>query len=184
MSQKLIFPIVGVLALVLTIHSCVFFPIWDEYVSLNVNNTSDDSLLIYVASGMLPSTPTVYPDTCLPMDEYVGELNLPHTNDSISGYLIPISPKEKSSILFTIVATDYWGNGRYEKFFDDFIKVDVLSLFFISADSIRKYGYNYVASHNIILARYDLTPSDMKSLDMMIPYPPTEAMKGMKIWKP
>ena len=60
----------------------------------------------------------------------------------------------------------------------------VLSYFFISADTLEKYGYDYVASHNLILARYDLTESDMRFLDMVIPYPPTESMKEMKIWIP
>ncbi|WP_294746451.1 hypothetical protein [uncultured Prevotella sp.] len=173
-----------VFGLVFILQSCVFFPIWENFIGIDVENNSDDSLLIYLASGMSPANPTVFPDTCLPQDAYVGERNLPHVNDSISGYLVPVSAHDKINVLATIVNTDYWGNGLYDDFFDDFVKVKILSFFFISADSFKKYGYNYVASHNMILSRYDLTESDMRSLDLTIPYPPTESMKDMRIWKP
>lgn len=166
--------------LVLMLQSCYFLPMWEEDVCLAVDNRSSDSLLVYVASGLLPIWPTVYPDTLLPPDSYVGEINLPHINDSISGYLIPVPPHEKNAVLCTEIHTDYWGNGLYDKFFNDFVKAEVLSFFFIYKDSVKKYGYDYVASHNIIAARYDLTASDMKSLGMIIPFPPTESMSDMK----
>ena len=170
-------------AFILALQSCYFFPVWPEDVCLSTENHSNDSLLVYVAWGRLPSNPTVYPDTLLPRDAYVGEINLPHTNDSISGYLLLVPPHDGTALLCTEVNTDYWGHGLYDKFFNEFIRTDVLSVFYISADSVRKYGYDYVASHNIIVARYDLTASDIKSLNMIIPYPPTDAMSGMKIWR-
>lgn len=173
-----------VLAFTFTLQSCVFLHIWDDYMSLDVINNSNDSIRVYLALGRPPLYPTAYPDTCLPKDAYVDEINLPHTNDSISGYFVGISPHSGSAVVMTIVYSDYWGHGRIDDFFDDFIRVKVLPFFFISADTLKKYGYDYVASHNMILARYDLTESDMRSLNLTIPYPPTESMKGMKIWMP
>ena len=173
-----------ILVFVFALQSCVFLPIWEEFVCLGVDNDSNDSILVYLASGFSPTNPTVYPDTCLPKDVYVGNINLPHTNDSISGYLIGISPHEQMAVLCTLIYSDYWGHGRIDDFFDDCVRVKVLSFFFISADTLNKYGYDYVASHNKILARYDLTESDMRFLDMMIPYPPTDSMREMKIWMP
>lgn len=173
-----------IIVFVFALQSCVFLPIWEDFVCLGVENNSNDSLLVYLALDQPPRNPTVYPDTCLPKDIYVGFINLPHTNDSLSGYLVGIPPREQMAVECTIINTDYWGNGKLDKFFDKLIRVKVLSFFFISADTLNKYGYDYVASHNMIQARYDLTESDMRHLDMMIPYPPTESMKGMKIWMP
>ncbi len=164
--------------LIVFFESCVL-PLNQEWVGLNAVNTSNDSILIYLARGHQWS-PTVYPDTLLPKDTYVGEINLPHTNDSISGYLVPLAPHDTTCVELSLIYCDDWKHGMLDKFFADFPKIT--SWFFISADSVEKYGYDYVATHNIILARYDLTTSDMKYLNMMIPYPPTEGMKGMKIW--
>ena len=171
-----------VITIIIALQSCYFLPIWEEDLCLVVDNNSNDSLLIYVASGILPTNPTTYPDTLLPKDAYVGDVNLPHSNDSISGYLIHAPSHERTAILCTIVNTDYWGHGLYDKFCNDFIRPKILSVFFISADSVKNYGYDYVANNNMIEARYDLTSSDLKSLDMFIPYPPTESMSGMKRW--
>ncbi len=176
-----------VVLFILALQSCLLFPTYEEFVCLGVDNKSRDSILVYLAADKPPIYPTVYPDTCLPRNSYVGEINgVYHTNDSISGYLTPIPPHEQSSVLCTIINYNYFGGGRHKKiyneFFSDFVRVEYLSFFFLSADSVRKYGYDHVASHNMILSRYDLTASDMKSLEMMIPYPPTEEMKGMKIW--
>lgn len=172
--------IIFVSAITGLLMSCIF-PISQEWVDLVAVNTSNDSIFVYLARGHQWS-PTIYPDTCLPMDAYVGNINIPHTNDSISGYLVPVAPHDTVYVEGGLVYCDEWLHKALDKFFSDF--PERTSWFFISVDSVRKYGYNYVASHNIILARYDLTTSDMRSLNLMIPYPPTASMKGMKIWKP
>lgn len=173
-------PIILVLLIIQLLTSCIF-PMNQEWVGLDAVNTSNDSIFIYLARGH-QWAPTVYPDTCLPQDAYVGNINIPHTNDSISGYLTPVAPHDTANVELSLVYCDEWLHNALDKYFSNFPKIT--SWFFISADSIKKYGYNYVASRSIILARYDLTPSDMRSLNMMIPYPPTESMKGMKIWMP
>ncbi len=94
-----------VLAFTFTLQSCVFLHIWDDYMSLDVINNSNDSIRVYLALGRPPLYPTAYPDTCLPKDAYVDEINLPHTNDSISGYFVGISPHSGSAVVMTIAIT-------------------------------------------------------------------------------
>jgi hypothetical protein len=166
---------------VMTFHACYFFPIWENWVSIDVENHSEDSILVYLASGKTLATPTVYPDTCLPAESYVGDIRLPHTNDSISGYLVRIAPHEIADVYGGLVSTDYWGHSLKNKFFEEH-HISTLSFFFIHADSIKKYGYDHIARNNLILARYDLSVSDMRALDLRIPYPPSNAMKGMRMW--
>lgn len=156
---------------------------WDNWESIDVINNSNDTILIYLASGKTAATPTAYPDTCLPAEAFVGDIQLPHTNDSISGYLVKISPHDDAPVYLGLVTTDYWGHGLRTKFFDQH-HIHMLSFFFIHSDTLKKYGYDYIAKNNLILARYDLCESDMRALDLRIPYPPLEAMKEMKTWIP
>lgn len=165
------------------LQSCYFLPMWENWESIDVENNCEDTIMVYLATGNTLATPTVYPDTCLPAEAFVGDIRLPHTNDSISGYLVAIPPHDDFPVYSGMVSTDYWGHNLREKFFEKH-HINVLSFFFIHSDTLKKFGYDYIAHHNLILARYDLDVSDMNALDLKIPYPPTEAMKDMKIWKP
>lgn len=59
---------------------------------------------------------------------------------------------------------------------------DTLSFFILSPDTILKYGWEDVRKNYRILKRYDLSYSDVESLDFKIYYPPTQAMKHMKMY--
>ena len=179
MKKSLTF--IALIPVILLLQSCPFLPLNQVWTSLDVTNTSNDSIYIYAALG-ISYAPTVYPDTLLPEDDYVGDLWFPHTSDSISGYLHPLGPQDTTCVDMGLLYLDDWEHGKYDKFLKDY--PPITSFFFISADTLKKYGYDHVARHNMILARYDLTISDMKRLNLLIHFPPTEAMNGMNIRMP
>lgn len=45
-------------------------------------------------------------------------------------------------------------------------------------------GWEGIRDDYDILVRYDLTYDNLKVLNDTIPFPPTEAMKNMKMWPP
>lgn len=61
---------------------------------------------------------------------------------------------------------------------------DTISYFILSPDTIAKYGWEDVRKNYRILKRYDLSYGDMESLDFNIYYPPTPAMRYMKMYPP
>jgi hypothetical protein len=122
------------------------------------NNTTSDTLLISLAYGF----PVAYPDTILPKN-----FNEAH--------LIIVNPKTKQTIEIKGV--------RDENFFSELPK-DTLSVFILNRDTIKNYSWEDVRTNNKILLRIDLSFEDIKKLKFIIPYPPTEAMKDMKMWSP
>jgi len=64
------------------------------------------------------------------------------------------------------------------------IREDTLSVFIISSDAMEKCSWNDIASDYNILCRYDLSGSDIVALNYTIPYPPSPAMKDMKMYPP
>ena len=64
------------------------------------------------------------------------------------------------------------------------IREDTLSVFIISSDAMEKCSWNDIASDYNILCRYDLSSQDILQLDYTIPYPPSPAMKDMKMYPP
>lgn len=72
---------------------------------------------------------------------------------------------------------------EYEEFYKEKNR-DTLCLFILSPDTITKYGWDKVREDYNILARYDLCvmPSELRKLDFEVSYPPTEAMKDVKMY--
>lgn len=102
-----------------------------------------------------------YPDTLLLVDEpYLGNAISPSGRGHIS-YMAP----------------------RYRNVYSQ-TKRDTLSFFILSPDTIAKYGWADVRENYRILKRYDLSFSDVESLDFTIYYPPTNAMRYMKMYPP
>ena len=64
------------------------------------------------------------------------------------------------------------------------IWVDTLSLFIFDADTFNMYSWEEIKSGYKILQRYDISPENIKALKYNISYPPTEAMKNMKMYPP
>lgn len=72
---------------------------------------------------------------------------------------------------------------EYKEFYKE-EKQDTLCLFIFSLDTIAKYGWDKVREDYNILARYDLcvVPSELRKLGFKVSYPPTEAMKDVKMY--
>ena len=61
---------------------------------------------------------------------------------------------------------------------------NVLSLFIFDADTFNTYSWDEIKNDYKILRRYDLSLQDIKNLNYIIPYPPTETMKNIKMYPP
>jgi len=59
------------------------------------------------------------------------------------------------------------------------IRIFVLDSQVIATTSVTAMKINYM-----VLRRYDFTPKDLEKLNWNVSYPPTEAMKGMKMYPP
>jgi hypothetical protein len=69
------------------------------------------------------------------------------------------------------------------------ISSDTLSIFYFHPDTLKKYSWEEIQQNYKILRRYDLSIENFSSLKNKygvpeIPYPPTEAMKNMKMYPP
>ena len=64
------------------------------------------------------------------------------------------------------------------------LPTDTLSVFFFSPDTLAKYEWATIRQEYKILVRYDLSHNDLKRLNWRIDYPPTEAIKNIKMWPP
>ena len=77
---------------------------------------------------------------------------------------------------------------KWEKIISDLPK-DTMSVFIFHTDTLNKYAWEEVRKKYIILRRYDLSLEDLIGLYNKygipeIPYPPTEAMKNIKMYPP
>jgi hypothetical protein len=61
---------------------------------------------------------------------------------------------------------------------------DTMSIFFFDPDTLAKYDWQIIREEYKILVRYDFSQNDLKLLKWCIYYPPTEAMKDMKMYPP
>lgn len=69
------------------------------------------------------------------------------------------------------------------------IPSDTLSIFYFHPDTVTKYLWEVIKHDYKILRRYDLSLENIRALCNsqgvpIIPYPPTEAMKDMKMYPP
>ena len=82
--------------------------------------------------------------------------------------------------------SEVWGTR--DPFTEDYIlslfPADTLSIFFFDPDTLAKYDWETIRKDYKILIRYDLSRQDLKKLDWHFYYPPTEEMKGMKMFPP
>ena len=60
--------------------------------------------------------------------------------------------------------------------------IDTLSIYFFDADIVDNYSWETIREEYKILKRYDLSIEDIQLLDYEIPYPPTEVMRGMRMY--
>ena len=59
---------------------------------------------------------------------------------------------------------------------------DTISIFILSKDTVDRYSWDKIRIGYNVLKRYDLSLDDLEMLSWSIYYPPTEAMKDMKMY--
>ena len=141
----------------------------DKYDYYYVFNRSSDTVCAYFAWGNNAVSPYSYPDTILPKNEKTYKEAIfevkPNGFTRFFSHMIPYKKHIEEAIM--------------EK-----VNSDTLSVFFISKDSINKYGYDVVARDYNILVRYDLSVEDLKQVNCNIVYPPLPEMKDIKMYPP
>lgn len=146
----------GVLRLIIGMISCLIFlgcPM-DKRYALYLDNHSDQVVDIFI-NNFRPGIDPTYPDT-----------NLIQSIGVVNG----INPKRRT---FFIDGSLPWSNHGGD---------DTLSFVIVSVDTLNKYSWDEIRSSYNILQRYDLSRSDLRLLDATIHYPPTEAMRNMKMY--
>ena len=118
------------------------------------------SRTLYVTSSYL------YPDT----STFAGIPNpvLAPTNTKIF-------PNESNTSVF-------WGNDCIELAYKDLIPSDTMMIYIFDAEVLETEEWSDVIHDYKVLIRYDLSQNDLKYLDWKVTYPPTEAMKDMKMY--
>ncbi len=144
------------LLFVFLMNSCVFFSDLIEwmnksYISVHIINNSKSEIAFYPYS-LLPISliyGEFYPDTLLP-------------NDNI-GYYSKRIPSMK----------DYYHETVFDskEIRDEFGEKDSLMFFVFSVDTLNKYSWEEIREDYKILKRYDLSISDLDSLNWTITYP-------------
>jgi hypothetical protein len=61
---------------------------------------------------------------------------------------------------------------------------DTIAFYFFDADVMENTPWETVKKEYLVLYRYDLTLENLRTLNWVIPYPPTRAMKDMYIHPP
>jgi len=122
-----------------------------------VNNT-EHSVYCYINNSW-PGVGPTYPDTTL-------------WGRTTHGYEL-IKPKSKQ------IFENLLGKGGKDTFKH---LGDTLSFVIIDADTIAAYSWDIINKEYKIRQRYDLSFHDLQKLNYTLYYPPTEAMRDMKMW--
>lgn len=129
----------------------------DRFYGLHVTNNSDESIAVFVARPEF--TEGVYPDTSL-LENVSLRTIVPGTNGIWDSYY------------------------PWEKPYLEILPADTLSIYIISDHVYKTVPWDSIRKEYMILRRYDLSEKDLRLLDDFIPYPPSEAMRNMKMYPP
>lgn len=144
----------------------------DPYYFLVLENRSNHNVLVYWATDYAhPELYSVYPDTLLP-DNYYYNCYYNGQTDSIDSYIIPSNGQSALDVGI-----------EFDDFFS-FLPQDTLSVFVIHGDTALTKPWKDIRGKNNYIVRYDLSYNDYINLKECIPFPPTEAMRDMKMWPP
>ena len=77
----------------------------------------------------------------------------------------------------TIVDSRNWGS-----LYEVGAPKDTISLFIFHSDTLAKYSWEEVRQGYKVLARYDLSLQDIKTVDFILSYPPDIRMEGIKLF--
>ncbi len=130
---------------------------YDKVYYVMVKNNSNSTIAGYIAEGY---NKIAYPDTMLSTVVEKGAKTM-----------------IKPGTIFGIQT------GPTQRIFED-LPSDTLSIYIFSQDTLDTYGWEEIRDGYKILRRYDLSYPDLEKLKFVIPYPPSEAMKGMKMYPP
>ena len=139
-----------------------------------IKNASNDSVFVYMALGIGPEYPTLYPDTTLPPYLIIKNARIGKERKDlfITDYL-PVLPPNTTGEVWP---TDYEKIAEWEP--------DTMSIFIISKNAVDKYGWEDVRENYRILERYDLSTDEVILMNYTIPYPPQPFMRNMKMYPP
>ena len=147
-------------------------------------NKSDHEIIVYWShfySAYYPPSLTIYPDTALPKQyfyapcgEEVAELDSVALHNPLLFVVEPGNSSCESGFETDPLGTLFGAPPH-----------DTLSVFILHADTVRKYSWDEIRDNYNIIVRYDLSKDDVKRFaGYTIPFPPTEAMRDMKMWPP
>ncbi|GAB6013451.1 hypothetical protein [Viscerimonas tarda] len=161
--MKKLYFIPVLLALDFLFTACPYFSMEDDssrrdYITMY--NHSNDDISFYFSLYPSDYEGAIYPDTSLISEE--------------AKYLLQNTIKENYR-KFEILPLE-WCYNNY--------KTDTLCLYIFSTDTIAKYDWETIRREYKILRRYDLSYQDFKMLGNKISYPPSDAMKNIKMWPP
>ena len=150
-----------------------------------MRNNSNLFIFTYQAANT-KDCPTVYPDTLLPVIFNTQENrffiyenpDMDNTTDTL-GIICPGTFREDYC--------SFWGNThpRFQReYFEKEFPAGYYSVFILSYETYLEKGWEGIRDDYDILVRYDLTYDNLKALNDTIPFPPSEAMKEMKMWPP
>ena len=126
-----------------------------ETYPISVYNYTDHYINVLLSLGE-----PLYPDTLLPDRNY--DLN------------VPVKPN---------LGRHYSQTLPYKKFVKQY-NSDTIIIFIFHTDTLSKYTWDEIRGGRKILKRYDVSWQELEKLNGRIAYPPTEAMKDMKMYPP
>jgi hypothetical protein len=149
------------LSCIILFSKCEWF--LPNYYEIDYVNNADYDVYVEVIDNR-GEYKNCYPDTTISFDKGMGIV------------------KAQSYFIHTI------GTLPIENYFNN-IPSDTLSIFYFHPDTLAKYSWEEIQCDYKILRRYDLSIEDIKMLYNKnnvpkIPYPPTAAMKHMKMYPP
>ena len=97
-----------------------------------------------------------------------------------------IPPIEITGVTIKTLSTNRvgGGSGKWESVYKVNHPSGIMSLTILSCDTLAKYPWEQVREDYNILVRYDLRLQDLYKLNFVIVYPPSEAMKDIKMYPP
>jgi len=178
--------IITLLLSTLCLMGCQFLAMDAEpHYMRTIVNYSDFDIFTYQAANT-SDCPTVYPDTLLPAffnteDNRFFAYNDPETGKETDtlGIIRPGTYREDYC--------SFWGNThpRFQReYFEKEFPAGYYSVFILSYETYLEKGWEGIRDDYDILVRYDLTYDNLEALNDTIPFPPSEAMKDMKMWPP
>lgn len=123
-----------------------------------IHNMSQHTITISMSNNY--NLDPLYPDTILPIQR-----------TTTGGQLFP---NEKKEILHKSVS--------WKSIYDIKADIDTISFFVYDVDTLEKYPWDTIREQYMILQRYDLSLHDLQKLNFTILFPPSEAMRNMKMY--